>query len=101
MTPRFSRRALTKILGASAAVSVLPTGFAAQPSAPASYGPDGRSFPADFLWGSATASYQVEGAVHEDGRGPTIWDKFSHTPGKTDFGETGDVSTDSYHRFRE
>jgi beta-glucosidase len=56
-------------------------------------------FPRGFLWGSATASYQVEGAVREDGRGPSIWDTFSHTPGKTNNGDTGDVADDHYHRF--
>ena len=60
-----------------------------------------RSFPPGFLWGSATASYQVEGAVNEDGRGPSIWDTFSHTPGKTHDGDTGDVSADYYHRYKE
>ncbi len=60
-----------------------------------------RTFPDSFLWGSATASYQVEGAVHEDGRGTTIWDTFSHIPGKTHNGDTGDVADDSYHRFPE
>lgn len=56
-------------------------------------------FPNGFLWGAATASYQVEGAVHEGKRGPSIWDTFSHTPGKTFHGETGDVADDFYHRF--
>jgi beta-glucosidase len=60
-----------------------------------------RSFPDGFLWGSATASYQVEGAVHEDGRGVSIWDTFSHTPGKTHDGDTGDVADDYYHRYKE
>jgi beta-glucosidase len=60
-----------------------------------------RSFPSEFLWGSATASYQIEGAVHEDGRGPSIWDTFSHTPGKTDQGDTGDIACDHYHRMPE
>jgi hypothetical protein len=55
---------------------------------------------ATFLWGSATASYQVEGAYNEDGRGLTVWDSFSHTPGKTVNGETGDVADDQYHRFQ-
>jgi beta-glucosidase len=59
------------------------------------------SFPKGFLWGSATASYQVEGAVHEDGRGVSIWDTFSHTPGKVHNGDTGDVADDSYHRYPE
>jgi len=58
-------------------------------------------FPKSFLFGTATASYQIEGAVHEDGRGESIWDRFSHTPGKTHQGETGDVACDSYHLFEE
>jgi len=60
-----------------------------------------QQFPANFLWGCATASYQVEGAVKEDGRGPSVWDTFSHTPGKTFQGETGDVANDSYHLYKE
>ncbi|MCC2334527.1 GH1 family beta-glucosidase [Cellulomonas wangsupingiae] len=60
--------------------------------------PSGRPFPSDFLWGSATASYQIEGAAHEDGRAPSIWDTFSHTPGKVLNGDTGDVAIDHYHR---
>ena len=55
-------------------------------------------FPESFVFGSATASYQIEGAVDEDGRGPSIWDTFSHTPGKTLNGDTGDVADDHYHR---
>ncbi|MBS3933596.1 MAG: beta-glucosidase [Truepera sp.] len=58
-------------------------------------------FPADFRWGVATAAYQIEGAVSEDGRGPSIWDTFSHTPGKTYNGDTGDVACDHYHRWPE
>jgi len=58
-------------------------------------------FPRGFAWGVATASYQIEGAVGEDGRGPSIWDTFSHTPGKVHDGETGDVADDHYHRYRE
>ena len=56
-------------------------------------------FPERFLWGTATAAYQVEGAVQEDGRRPSIWDKFSHTPGKTFHGDTGDIACDQYHRL--
>ena len=63
--------------------------------------PAARTFPADFLWGAATASYQIEGAVAEDGRLPSIWDTFSHTPGKVKDGDTGDVACDHYHRWRE
>ncbi|MDT0268297.1 GH1 family beta-glucosidase [Streptomyces sp. DSM 44915] len=58
-------------------------------------------FPEGFVWGSATASYQVEGAAHEGGRGPSIWDTFSHTPGRTVGGDTGDVADDHYHRYPE
>lgn len=59
------------------------------------------SFPKDFLWGSATSSYQIEGAWQEDGKGPNIWDVFSHTPGKVLNGDTGDVAIDHYHRYRD
>ncbi|MET7641346.1 GH1 family beta-glucosidase [Streptomyces sp. NPDC005438] len=59
------------------------------------------TLPDDFLWGTATASYQIEGAVHEDGRSPSIWDTFSHTPGKVANGDTGDVACDHYHRWPE
>jgi len=63
-----------------------------------SYAPD-DGFPDDFLWGVATASYQVEGAAAEGGRTPSIWDTFSHTPGKTAHGHTGDVACDQYHLY--
>jgi len=61
----------------------------------------GRDFPEDFCWGTATAAYQIEGGVHEAGRGTSIWDRFAHTPGKVRGGDNGDVACDSYHRFRE
>ena len=61
----------------------------------------GKQFPRGFLWGVATASYQIEGAVAEDGRGESIWDRFSHTPGKTWEGDTGDTACDHYHRYAE
>jgi beta-glucosidase len=61
----------------------------------------GRSFPDGFLWGTASAAYQIEGAVSEDGRGPSIWDTFAHTPGAIEDGSTGDVACDHYHRYRE
>jgi beta-glucosidase len=60
-----------------------------------------RTFPKDFRWGLGTASYQIEGAVVEDGRAPSIWDTFSHTPGAIADGDTGDVACDHYHRLDE
>ena len=59
------------------------------------------AFPAGFIWGAATAAYQIEGAANEGGRGQSIWDTFSHTPGKITNGDTGDVACDHYHRFLE
>jgi beta-glucosidase len=58
-------------------------------------------FPDGFLWGTATASYQIEGAVSEDGRGPSIWDTFCRAPGKVLHGDTGDIACDHYHRWPE
>jgi beta-glucosidase len=100
----FSRRTFARLLGATATASSLPlpalaSGFKDalfQPLTPAIH-----HFPQGFLWGSATASYQVEGAATADGRGPSIWDTFSHTPGKTAFGDTGDVADDHFHRYAE
>jgi beta-glucosidase len=62
---------------------------------------DQLRFPDGFLWGAATAAYQIEGAPDADGKGPSIWDTFSHTPGTTYHGDTGDVACDSYHRYAE
>ena len=57
------------------------------------------AFPRDFLWGTATSAYQIEGAVREDGRSPSIWDVFAATPGKTYQGDTGEIATDHYHHM--
>jgi beta-glucosidase len=100
-TMKFSRRTFARLASGSAAALTLSTAEveakAAASPAPALL----RGFPEGFLWGSATASYQVEGAVHEGGRGVSIWDTFSHTPGKVANGDTGDVADDYYHRYRE
>lgn len=60
-----------------------------------------RRFPEGFLWGTSTAAYQIEGAVDEDGRGPSVWDTFAHRPGTIENSHTGDVAVDHYHRYRE
>ena len=106
MTKRINRRTFAKIAGTAALASTTASNlnpFAEQTveaEAPMQT-TQGREFPKGFLWGSATASYQVEGAVNEDGRGPSIWDTFSRTPGKTVEGATGDVADDHYHRYKE
>jgi beta-glucosidase len=103
MTTQFSRRTLARMLaGATAALGLpSPTHAAPQSGSMTQPGSAGRTFPPGFFWGSATASYQVEGAVHEGGRGASIWDTFSHTQGKTDKGDTGDVSDDYYHLYKQ
>jgi beta-glucosidase len=58
-------------------------------------------FPKGFFWGTATAAYQVEGAWNEDGKGPSIWDTYAHTPGTIANGDTGDVANDHYHRYKD
>jgi beta-glucosidase len=60
-----------------------------------------KSFPPDFVWGAATASYQIEGAANEDGRGESVWDRFCATPGKVRNGDSGAIACDFYHRYRD
>lgn len=60
-----------------------------------------QTFPDDFVWGVSSAAYQIEGAWDQDEKGESIWDHFSHTPGKIENGDTGDVACDHYHRYRE
>jgi beta-glucosidase len=106
MAPRVTRRTFAKVAGAAAigasggsAAAGVPA--AAQRSAGAAPQASPRAFPGGFQWGTATASYQVEGAAHEDGRGPSVWDTFSHTPGKVVNNGTGDVADDHYHRYKQ
>src|SRR4051812_32776397 len=68
---------------------------------PADKMPQGPAFPADFLWGGATSAYQVEGSPLADGAGPSIWQRFAHTPGMMKNGDTGDVACDHYNRYRD
>jgi beta-glucosidase len=99
----FSRREfIGGAMRAAAAFAVLPPGSAALHGLlgePNEFVP--FQFPKDFIWGAATASYQVEGAWNEDGKGESIWDRFSHTVGKVKGADTGDVACDSYHRYKE
>jgi len=88
MSDKVSRRQLAKIAGLSAAGMTGALGTVeARPARPPR---GGGGFPAGFVWCTATSSYQVEGAVAEDGRGPSIWDRFVRSPGQIEDGTTGD-----------
>src|SRR5580692_8277865 len=84
-----------------AAAGMTPAIAQAQQQSSRGMRPDRFSFPPGFGWGAATAAYQVEGAANEDGRKPSVWDTFSHIPGHTKNGDTGDVACDHYHRFKD
>jgi beta-glucosidase len=102
MFGKFSRRHFGKLAGFSAlgmaAASAKPPDKKNKPAIDR-HAPAG--FPKDFLWGTATSAYQIEGAVDEDGRGRSIWDTFAHTPGKIEDHSTGDRANDHYHRYKQ
>src|SRR5262245_6277292 len=109
MTKSISRRDFAQV-AALASLGPMAAGCArpepAADGAPGEAGTAGpapapREFPKGFKWGVATASYQIEGAWNEDGKGPSIWDTYAHTPGTIKNGDTGDVANDHYHRYKE
>jgi beta-glucosidase len=99
---RPTRRTFATLSGAAALGIGAPTASAASPAAQGKPSPqDYCRFPDSFLWGCATAAYQVEGAAQEDGRKPSVWDTHAHQPGRVAHGDTGDVSVDQYHRYAQ
>ena len=100
MTLSFSRRTFATLFGKAAAASAAAPLLASSPVSATAAPSNTTGFPKDFLWGTATASYQVEGSAHKERRGPSIWDTFSHTAGKVDHGDTGDVADDFFDRYR-
>jgi beta-glucosidase len=97
---RLSRRGFAKLAGWSA-LGLSTAAIRANAGDDASPRGSERSFPADFIWGTATSAYQIEGAVRADGRGASIWDRFAHTPGKIRDHGNADVASDHYHRYKE
>jgi beta-glucosidase len=97
-----SRRDLIKLAGAGALTANSAATAGANPQAvPVDSGAcESRGFPPNFLWGTATSAYQIEGAWNEDGKGPSIWDRFAHRPGNIRNNQTGDVALDHYHRYQ-
>ena len=101
MPTRFTRRELAMVRASTLRASETGVPFAAWPAEDAVDAPkNSRAFPAGFLWGTATAAYQIEGASTEDG-GPVDLGHVPHTPGKIRNGENGDVADDHYHRYKD
>jgi beta-glucosidase len=96
-----TRRMFGKTVAASAAAAVSGLSFPKMAFGQSRPEASELRYPKGFVWGCATAAYQIEGGARDDGRGPSTWDVFSHTPGKTHEGDTGDVASDSYHLYKE
>jgi len=94
MSRKLSRRQFGKLAGLSALGIATSADGAERKPAPSADRHTAASFPKDFIWGTATSAYQIEGAVNEDGRGRSIWDTFAHTPGKIEDGTSGDRAND-------
>src|SRR4051794_28038171 len=102
MSKKFSRRQFGKLASvATLGMAAAPAHSANNKSKPAADPHAPARFPKGFAWGTATSSYQIEGAVDEDGRGRSIWDTFSHTPGKIEDGTSGDRANEHYHRYKD
>src|ERR1700736_6758082 len=101
MFGEFSRRQFAKLAGFSALGMATPAKSQDNATRPAADKRAAGRFPNGFIWGTATSAYQIEGAVKEDGRGQSIWDTFSHTPGKIRDRTNADRANDHYHRYKE
>src|ERR1700724_2268838 len=101
MFGEFSRRQFAKLAGFSALGMATPARSQDSATQPAADKRAAAGFPNGFIWGTATSAYQIEGAVKEDGRGQSIWDTFSHTPGKIRDRTNADRANDHYHRYKE
>jgi len=101
MALKFSRRHFARLASLAGLGASLPAAAAERKGRQAEIRFASAPFPKGFVWGTATSSYQIEGAVNEDGRGPSIWDTFSHTAGRIADHSNGDRANEHYHRYRE